>query len=74
VALEGARLKDKIVILMLMLIDHLESARLMVVQSTILGFPITESPVANMAADVEEKMNNLDPSKSIIVVKLLDNS
>ncbi len=73
-ALEEARLKDKMVILMLMLIDHLESARLTVVDSTILGFPITESPVANMAGDVEEKMNDLDPSKSIIVVQLLDNS
>jgi hypothetical protein len=54
--------------------DHLESARLTVVDSTVPGFRITESSVANLAADIEEKVTDMDPSKSVIIIQLLDNS
>jgi hypothetical protein len=55
------------------LINHLESARLMVVDSTIPGFQITDSSVANKAPDIEEKVNDLDLFKLIIIIQLLEN-
>jgi hypothetical protein len=38
------------------------------------GFRITDSSVANMVADIEEKVNDLSPSKLIIIIQLLYNS
>jgi hypothetical protein len=56
------------------LIDPLESAHLKVVDSTVAGFRITESSVATMASDIEEKLTKLDPANTVVLVQLLDNS
>jgi hypothetical protein len=56
------------------LIDPLESAHLMVVDSTVAGFRITENSMAEMTADIEEKIAELDPSSTVILIQLLDNS
>jgi hypothetical protein len=44
------------------LMDHLESANLRVVDSTVPSFRITEAAVEELAADLAEKVSNLDPS------------
>jgi hypothetical protein len=56
------------------LIDPLESAHLTVVDSTVPGFRITESSVSAMASDIEEKLRELDPANTVVLVQLLDNS
>ncbi len=56
------------------LIDPLESAHLTVVDSTVPGFSITESSVSTMASDMEEKLRELDPANTVVLVQLLDNS
>jgi hypothetical protein len=56
------------------LIDHLESANLRVVDSTVPGFRITETAVAELSAELADKISDLDPKKNIILVQLLDNS
>ncbi len=56
------------------LIDPLESAHLTVVDSTVPGFRITESSVSAMASDIKEKLRELDPSNTVVLVQLLDNS
>jgi lysophospholipase L1-like esterase len=56
------------------LIDPLESTHLTVVDSTVSGFRITESSVSAMAADIEEKLRELDPANTVVLVQLLDNS
>jgi hypothetical protein len=56
------------------LIDPLESAHLTVVDSTVPGFRITESSVSAMASDMEEKLSELDPANTVVLVQLLDNS
>ncbi len=56
------------------LIDPLESANLRVVDSTVSGFCITEQSVADITADLAGKVADLDPSKNIVLVQLLDNS
>jgi hypothetical protein len=56
------------------LIDPLESAHLTVVDSMVPGFRITESSVSAMASDMEEKLSELDPANTVVLVQLLDNS
>jgi hypothetical protein len=56
------------------LIDQLESANLMVVDSTVPGFHITEKSVMEMATDLAEKIRDLDPSNTVVSIQLLDNS
>jgi hypothetical protein len=56
------------------LIDPLESAHLTVVDSTVPGFRITESSVSTMASDIEEKLRELDPANTVVLVQLLNNS
>ncbi len=56
------------------LIDPLESAHLTVVDSTVAGFRITDSAVAAMAADLEEKLADLDPKNTVVLVQIFDNS
>ncbi len=56
------------------LIDQLESANLMVVDSTVPGFRITEKSVMDMAADLAEKIRDLDPSNTVVYIQLVDNS
>ncbi len=56
------------------LIDPLESANFTVVDSTMAGFRITENSVAEMTADIEEKIAELDPSNTVVLIQLLDNS
>jgi hypothetical protein len=56
------------------LIDQLESANLRVVDSTVPGFRITEKSVMEMAADLAEKIQDLDPSNTVVSIQLLDNS
>jgi hypothetical protein len=56
------------------LIDHLESANLRVVDSTVPGFRISETAVAELSAELAEKISDLDPKKNVILVQLLDNS
>jgi hypothetical protein len=56
------------------LIDPLESAHFTVVDSTVAGFRITENSVAEMTADIEEKIAELDPSSTVVLIQLLDNS
>jgi hypothetical protein len=56
------------------LIDHLESANLRVIDATLLGFQITETLFAEFFADLAEKVSDLDPSKSAVMIQLLDNS
>jgi hypothetical protein len=55
------------------LIDHLESANLRVVDSTVPGFRITDSLVADMVADLAERVEGLDPGKTTVCIQLLDN-
>ncbi len=55
------------------LIDHLESANLRVVDSTVPGFRISESTVADMVADLAERVEGLDPEKTAVCIQLLDN-
>jgi hypothetical protein len=55
------------------LIDHLESANLTVVDSTVPGFRVSERSVSEMTADITEKLAKLDPAKAVIVIQLLDN-
>jgi hypothetical protein len=43
------------------LIDHLESANLSVVDSTMPGFCITEQSIAELSADLAERVADLDP-------------
>jgi hypothetical protein len=56
------------------LIDPLEYAHLTVVDSTVAGFRITDSSVTAMASDIEEKLVELDPANTVVLVHLLDNS
>jgi hypothetical protein len=36
--------------------------------STMVGFPITENSVAEMTADIEEKIAELDPSNTVVLI------
>jgi hypothetical protein len=55
------------------LIDPLESANLRVVlESTVPGFRITEQSVADISTDLAEKVSDLDPSKNVVLVQLLE--
>ncbi len=56
------------------LIDHLESANLRVVDSTVPAFRISETSVADLSAELADKISDLDPRKNVILVQLLDNS
>jgi hypothetical protein len=56
------------------LIDHLESANLRVVDSTAPGFRISESSIAELTADLAERVSDLDPENTVVVIQLLDNS
>ncbi len=56
------------------LIDPLESTNLRVVDSTTPGFRVTDQSVAEMAAELAEKVSDLDPNDNVIVIQLLDNS
>jgi hypothetical protein len=56
------------------LIDHLESANLRVVDSTVPGFRISETAVADLSAELADKISDLDSKKNVILVQLLDNS
>jgi hypothetical protein len=56
------------------LIDHLESANLRVVDSTVPDFRISETSVADLSAELADKISDLDPKKNVILVQLLDNS
>jgi hypothetical protein len=56
------------------LIDHLESANLSVFDSTMPGFRITESSIAELAADMAERVSDLVPENAVLVIQLLDNS
>jgi hypothetical protein len=56
------------------LIDHLESANLRVVDSTVPGFRVTEHSVTELSADLAEKVSDLDPTKNVVLVQLLNNS
>jgi hypothetical protein len=56
------------------LIDHLESANLRVVDSTVPGFCISETSVADLSAELADKISDLNPRKNVILVQLLDNS
>jgi hypothetical protein len=38
------------------------------------GFRIMDSSVAAMASDIEEKLVELDPANTVVLVQLLDNS
>jgi hypothetical protein len=38
------------------------------------GFRITENAVADMAADIQEKLQDLDRSQAVVVLQLLHNS
>jgi hypothetical protein len=55
------------------LIDHLESANLTVVDSTVLGFRISEKSVSEITTDISEKLSEMDPARSVVVLQLLDN-
>ncbi len=55
------------------LIDHLESANLTVVDSTVPGFRVSERSVSEMTADIIDKLAELDPAKAVVVIQLLDN-
>jgi hypothetical protein len=55
------------------LIDHLESANLTVVDSTVPGFRVSEKSVSEITSDITEKLSELDPAKTVIVLQLLDN-
>jgi hypothetical protein len=55
------------------LIDHLESANLRVVDSTVPGFRITDTSIADMVADLTERIEGLDPEKTTVCIQLLDN-
>jgi hypothetical protein len=56
------------------LIDHLESANLSVVDSTMPGFHITEQSIAELSAYLAERVADLDPENTVVVIQLLDNS
>jgi hypothetical protein len=56
------------------LIDHLESANLAVVDSTMPGFRITEQSIAELSADLAERVADLDPENTVVLIQLLDNS
>jgi hypothetical protein len=56
------------------LIDHLESANLRVIDSTAPGFRISESSIAELTADLAERVSDLDPENTVVVIQLLDNS
>jgi hypothetical protein len=56
------------------LIDHLESANLAVVDSTMPGFRITEQSITELSADLAERVADLDPENSVVLIQLLDNS
>jgi hypothetical protein len=56
------------------LIDHMESANLRVVDSTMPGFRITEQSIAELSADLAERVSDLDPDNTMVVIQLLDNS
>jgi hypothetical protein len=56
------------------LIDHLESTNLRVVDSTMPGFRITEQSIAELSADLAERVSDLVPENTMIVIQLLDNS
>jgi hypothetical protein len=55
------------------LIDHLESTNLMVVDSTAPGFHITENSIAELSADLAERMSDQDLANTVVVIQLLDN-
>jgi hypothetical protein len=55
------------------LIDHLESANLRVVDSTVPGFRISDSSVADMVSELTERVEGLDPEKTAVCIQLLDN-
>ncbi len=38
------------------------------------GFRVTEHSVTELSADLAEKVSDLDPTKNVILVQLLDNS
>ncbi len=54
--------------------DHLESANLRVVDSTVPGFRISEAVVDELASELTEKVSDLDPNNFVVVIQLLDNS
>ncbi len=54
------------------LIDPLESSHLTVMDYTVAGFSITDSCIAAMAS--EEKLADLDPANTVVLVQLLYNS
>jgi hypothetical protein len=56
------------------LIDHLELANLTVVHSTVPGFRITDSSIGELAAELAERVSDLDPDNTVVVIQLLDNS
>jgi hypothetical protein len=56
------------------LIDHLELANLTVVHFTMPGFRIKDSSIAELAAELAERVSDLDPDKTVVVIQLLDNS
>jgi hypothetical protein len=56
------------------LIDHLESANLSVVDSTMPGFRIMEQSIAELSADLAERVVDLDPENTVVLIQLLDNS
>jgi hypothetical protein len=56
------------------LIDHMESANLSVVDSTMPGFCVTEHSISEISADLAERVSDLDPENTVVVIQLLDNS
>jgi hypothetical protein len=52
----------------------MESANLRVVDSTMPGFRITKQSNAELSADLAERVSDLDPDNTVIVIQLLDNS
>jgi hypothetical protein len=56
------------------IIDHLESANLTVMDSTVPGgFCVSERSVSEMTANIIDKLAELDPAKAVVVIQLLDN-
>ncbi len=56
------------------LIDHLELTNLKVIDSMAPGFRITEASTAELSADLAERVSDLDPENTVVVILLLDNS
>jgi hypothetical protein len=56
------------------LIDHMESANLRVVDSTMPGFRVTEQSISEISVDLAERVSDLDPENTVVMIQLLDNS